>query len=356
MTNELPDPRAGLPAAPAPNGAPPGMTRTRRSFDIAKALAVLALLLVGLSFWFGWHQANELRRDLARRLADADQNHKQTLLMTQETRADLRAAGARIALLEQKLAESQSQQLALQAMYQDIAKVSDEANIAEIEQIVLIASQQLQLAGDVRAALAALQTVDARLQRANRPRFFVLRRAVTEDINKLRSLPYVDVVGVSVRLDGLQAAVDTLPLNASRSEQRNAVKPAGRSDDNVVERVGREIWGELKSLLRIQNMDKDALPVLPPEQEYFMRENLKLRFLSARIALLQRHQISYETDLKAAEAALERYFDGSARSTRQALAILRDLRRQRINVDPPDISATLNAVRALSDSETKTIP
>lgn len=356
MTDELPDPLAGLPAAPATNAALPAMTRPRRSFDIALAIAVLALLLVGLSFWFGWHQANELRRDLARRLSDADQHQKQTLLITQETRADLRAANAKIALLEQKLAESQSQQLALQAMYQDLAKVSDEANIAEIEQIVLIASQQLQLAGDVRAALAALQTVDTRLQRANRPRFFVLRRAVTQDINKLRSLPYVDVVGVSVRLDGLQAAIDTLPLNASRSEQRSETRPTGKGNDNVFARVGGEIWAELKSLLRIQNMDKDALPVLPPDQQYFMRENLKLRLLSARIALLQRHQTSYEADLKAAEAALERYFDTSARSTRQALATLRDLRRQRINIDPPDISATLNAVRALSVSETKTVP
>lgn len=355
MTNELPDPHTTLPATAVQNTAQ-SIQAPRRSFDIAMAIAVLALLLVGLVFWLGWQQANELRRELARRLAEADQGQKQALLITQETRADLRDASAKIALLEQKLAESQSQQLALQAMYQDLAKVSDETNIAEIEQIVLIASQQLQLAGDVRAALAALQTVDTRLQRANRPRFVVLRRAVTQDINKLRSLPYVDVVGVSVRLDGVQAAIDTLPLNASRSEEPSDAKPARTTNDNVLARVGSEIWAELKSLLRIQNTEKDALPVLPPEQQYFVRENLKLRLLSARIALLQRQQTSYEADLAAAEAALERYFNGSARSTRQALATLRGLRKQRINIDPPDISATLNAVRALSVSETKTTP
>lgn len=347
------------PVAVAPallEDAPATSIAPQRRLDVGLLLAILALVLLGLFFWMYWIQADEIRRDLGRRLAEADQTLKHTALIAQETRADLRVATAKLAVLEQKLAESQSQQLALQAMYQDVANVSDDASIAEIEQLLLMASQQLQLAGDVKAALAALQTVELRLQRLNRPRFVPLRRAVNQDIEKLRALPYVDVVGISVRLDSLLSQVDSLPLVASRGERLDEKKAVAAPTDNIFQRFGREMWGEIKSLLRIQNMEKNALPLLPPEQAYFMRENLKLRLLTARIALLQRQQSSYATDLQAAEYALERYFDTSARPARRALASLRELSRKRVNIDPPDISASLNAVRALSQLEAKSAP
>lgn len=338
------------------HAAAPNVAATQRRLDVGLLLAILALVLLGAFFWMYWIQSGEIRRDLGKRLAEFEQAQKQTALIAQETRADLREATAKLAVMEQKLAESQSQQVALQAMYQDIAKVSDDTSIAEIEQILLIASQQLQLAGDVKAALAALQTVESRLQRLNRPRFVPLRRAVNQDIEKLRSLPYVDVVGISVRIDTLLNEVDSLPLVTNRAEGAPTKKPAAAPADNIFRRVGNEMWSEIKSLLRIQNMEKNALPLLPPEQAYFMRENLKLRLLSARIALLQRQQSSYASDLQAAEYSLERYFDTSARPARSALASLRELRRTRVNIDPPDISASLNAVRALSQLETQSAP
>lgn len=337
--------------AAAPNVAP-----TQRRLDLGLLLAILALGLLSAFVWMYWIQSGEIRRDLGKRLAEFEQTQKQTTLIAQETRTDLREATAKLAVLEQKLAESQGQQMALQAMYQDIAKVSDDASVAEIEQLLLVASQQLQLAGDVKAALTALQTVELRLQRLNRPRFVPLRRAVNQDIEKLRALPYVDVIGISVRLDGLLSQVDSLPLAASRAERVEEKKVVAATNDSVFLRFGREMWAEIKSLLRIQNMEKDALPLLPPEQAYFVRENLKLRLLAARIALLQRQQASYAADLQAAEYALERYFDTSARSARLALASLRELSRKRVNIDPPDISASLNAVRALSQLDAKSAP
>lgn len=344
-------------AAPAVlEHAPASHHPPRRRLDVGLLLAILALILLALFFWMYWIQAGEIRRDLGKRLAESDQTLKQTALIAQETRADLRVATAKLAVVEQKLAESQSQQLALQAMYQDIAKVSDDASVAEVEQLLLMASQQLQLAGDVKAALTALQTLELRLQRLNRPRFVPLRRAVNQDIEKLRSLPYVDVIGISVQLDSLLSQVDGLPLVASRAERVEEKKAAAAPSDHVFERFSREMWGEIKSLLRIQNMEKDALPLLPPEQAYFLRENLKLRLLAARIALLQRQQTSYAADLQAAEYALERYFDTSARPARLAMANLRELRRKRVNIDPPDISASLNAVRALSQLDAKSAP
>ena len=123
-------------------------------------------------------------------------------------------------VLENKIAESQSQQLALEALYQELSRSRDEWTLAEIEQILTVASQQLQLAGNVQAALLALQTAEGRLARSDRPQFIPLRRVLNRDIERLRAAPNLDIAGMALRLDNLIADVDGLPLNS-----RNACKP-----------------------------------------------------------------------------------------------------------------------------------
>src|SRR6185369_14680145 len=124
----------------------------------------------------------------------------------------LRDAQAKIGALEQRLTESQSQQLALEALYQELSRNRDEWQLAEIEQVLAIARQQLQLSGNVRAALLALQLAESRLARADRPQFLPVRRALARDIERLRAVPGLDLSGISLKLDSLVAAVDSLPL------------------------------------------------------------------------------------------------------------------------------------------------
>src|SRR5207342_1659331 len=95
----------------------------------------------------------------------------------------------KVGVLDDKLAQSQNQQVALESLYQELSRNRDDWSLAEIEQIVLIASQQLQLAGDVRAALLALQTADSRLQRLDKPQLIPLRKVIAKDIERLKALP-----------------------------------------------------------------------------------------------------------------------------------------------------------------------
>ena len=95
-----------------------------------------------------------------------------------------------ITLLETRIAESQTQQAALEALYRDLAPSRDEIALSEIEQVLLVASQQLQLAGNVPSALTALQLADAKLQRLDRPQFVPLRRALARDMDQLKAVPY----------------------------------------------------------------------------------------------------------------------------------------------------------------------
>ena len=106
-----------------------------------------------------------------------------------------------------------------------------------------------------------------------------------------------------------------------------------------------EIWHDLRNLVRIERVDSSEPPLLAPDQTYFLRENLKLRLLSARLALLSRDQQEYKTDLEAASAWLKRYFDVSSPAVASSLSTLNELATSDIVIELPDVTASLNAVR-----------
>jgi uroporphyrin-III C-methyltransferase len=344
MNEVTPDETAsGAPAAPAPAVA----SRDRAWSFAALALAVIALLLLGWQ-WFDSHrQVDALRHEVAKKLSDADTLNKASRVIADQSREASTEAQVKLGVLESRVAESQSQQIALEALYQELSRNRDEWAFAEIEQSLLIASQQLQLAGNVKAALIALQNADARLQRMERPQLTPLRKALTRDIERLKALPHVDTVGASLRLDNVIAAVDTLPLAMEMRPPAPPVAGTRDAEPNAWQRFAREAWNELKQLVRVQNMDRPEVPLLAPSQAFFLRENLKLRLLGARLALLSRDQASYKADLKAARDWLTRYYDTREKSVGNALSALRNLHESDISIELPDIAATLDALRNL---------
>jgi len=332
-------------AQEAVNHTTPGAARKTwlDRLNIALILALLALLLLGWQ-WLDSRQRNaDLELTLSRRLGVFETRNKESEILARQAQEATREAQAKLDLLEQKLAESQSHQIALEEMYQEMSRNRDEWVLADIEQILLIASQQLQLAGNVKAALAALQTADNRLQRIDKPQFFTLRKAINKDIEQLQSLPQLDMAGLSLRLDSLVAEVDQLPLIPGRVGGEEKAAPRGLRPESFWQRLGSEAWQDFKQLVRIQNLKKPELPLLPPDQAYFLRENLKLRLLSARIALLQRNEASFKADIKAAEDWLTRYYDVRDKSVHVAIASLQQLEQSRLAIDLPDISASLGA-------------
>jgi uroporphyrin-3 C-methyltransferase len=314
------------------------------------AAALVALIALGVTVWQGHDTRQEmdaLRQELAKKLSDADAQAKAGKQFAEQLREATREAGAKIAALEAKLSESQSQQIALEALYQELSRNRDEWAYAEIEQTLLVASQQLQLAGNVKAALIALQAADSRLAAMNRPQLVALRKAINQDVTRLKALPFIDSVGISVRLDNIVNAVDKLPLAAEgRSMPEPAEdKPGTDSDVPAWRRYWAELLNDMRQLVRVQRMDRPDVPLLAPSQAFFLRENLKLRLLSSRLALLSRDQTSYKNDLKAARDWLTRYFDTRDKTVAAMMATLASLHGNDISIELPDISATLDALR-----------
>jgi len=320
-------------------------------------LALLTLFAVILAaglaalFWLDARQRiGGTQEELARRLRDIEGDVREARSTARQAQELVREAQAKIGQLESRLAESQSQQLALEALYQELSRNRDEWQLAEIEQVLAIGSQQLQLAGNIRAALLALQLAEARLARADRPQFVPIRRALARDIERVKALPAVDVAGMSARIDALVAAVDSLPLAFDERSEREPAAKSGPADAergfwSFWSRLGSEIRSELRSLVVVRQVNTPDPPLLPPTQAYFLRENLRLRLLNARLSLLMRDEAGYREDMRAAQAWVRRYFDTRSKQTADALAQLKALSSASLSFEMPSISESLEAVR-----------
>ncbi|HEV8645409.1 MAG TPA: uroporphyrinogen-III C-methyltransferase [Burkholderiales bacterium] len=317
-------------------------------------LAVMALLLAlaatALAGW-QWYDARKrfdvLQQDVARRLSEADALGRDTRSLAGQSRDELRDVVARLGQLEARLVETQNQRLALESLYRDLSGSRDEWVLAEVEQALLIANQQLQLAGNVKAALIALETADARLARMDRPQLTALRRVISQDIERLKAAPYVDVVGMALRLDNVMTAVDTLPLAMEERPHYPASDAAAPASGGFWANLWHETMQDLRRLVRIQDAEKPEAPLLSPEQAFFLRENLKLRLLGARLALLTRDETSFKADLGAASDWLQRFYDTGSKPVAAALSTVKQLAQSEVNIELPDISASLDAARNL---------
>ena len=313
----------------------------------ATMVLLLAMAAFALAAW-QWFESRRsfglLEREVAKRLGEVDAMSRDTRALAAQTRDTMGDVNARLGQLEARMFETQNQRLALESLYRDLSRSRDEWTLAEVEQVLLIANQQLQLAGNVKAALIALETADARLARMDRPQLTALRRMINQDMDRLKAAPYVDIVGMALRLDNVLSRVDTLSMVM---EQR-PVRPNPETDaagTGFWRRLWREGIQDLRDLIRIQRIEKPELPLLSPDQAFFLRENLKIRLLGARLSLLAHDQASFRADLKVASEWLAHYYDGGNKTVVDAQSTLKQLLQSDIGGPIPDISASLDAAR-----------
>jgi uroporphyrin-3 C-methyltransferase len=372
--NELPnnpDPtNAAVPVpAPAVPAVEPRVPDNTGLFQKPQNIAILVLaVLLAVQTWSSHSRFNKLREDVARTLQKDNASNAETAKLVRDTEETAKELQVKVGVLESRQSESQSQQAALEQMYQDVSKNRDEWALTEIEQVLSTASQQLQLAGNVQGALIALQNADRSLSRSDKPQFITIRRAIARDIDKLKALPSVDQAGIALRLDNAIGQIDALPLlsdekPAEPSAPGRVNVPAGAAArpgqpaptpeaEGLGQRVtatwrnwSHEMWDDIRQLIRVRTVDTPEALMLSPSEAYFVRENLKLRLLNARLALLSRNEGTFRDDVGSAQQQLGRYFDTKARSTQAAQMVLRQVQANNVTIEVPDLSESLNAVR-----------
>jgi uroporphyrin-3 C-methyltransferase len=315
-------------------------------------IATTVIIIIAL-FTLAWqwlntrHKFNEIEHSLSRKLDQYQAINQQSLALAKQAEERSSQANARTIVLEQKLAESRDQQEALQTLYTQLAESRESTAVAEVEQLLTIASQQLQLSGNVKSALLALQAAHKRLEPLDLPRAIQLRETLSLEIESLREIPQVDVISMSAQLTHLSELCGKLPLISERQPTLNAKtapeKPAAQPL-SALQKLIQPMWEDIKNLVTVERISKPEPPLLAVDQAFYLRENLKLRLLTARIALLQHDEASYKADLTTVKQWLNEYFDTKHPDTIKAFNLLKKLSSNNISIELPQLTDSFAAV------------
>ncbi|MBS0446686.1 MAG: uroporphyrinogen-III C-methyltransferase [Proteobacteria bacterium] len=371
-----------MPADPAA-AIPVRQRGAANAWGVALAFIVLVAGLVGVG-WLAWHAERRVQRveqELVQRQQESAEHATEARTLARQAEDTARETAAKVALLDARVAEVAVQRSQLEDLIQSLSRSRDENLLVDIDAALRVALQQTSITGSAEPLVAALKQSDDRLAHYDEPRLQGVRRAIARDLDRVKTASVADIGALSIKLDEATRMVDDLPLVASpeaRSKEparatpmpaaasrpasapASAAQAAASSPANAISRwweehvesawgdVGSRIWGEARSLVRVTRIEHPESMLIAPDQAYFLRENLKLRLLNARLALLSRQFDTAQADLQVARASLDRYFDRSAKRTMAATELIRQVASQARQVAVPRPDDTLAALAAAS--------
>jgi uroporphyrin-III C-methyltransferase len=340
---------------------------------VALAVAAIALALA----WESQRRVKLLERELVQRQEQSQRDAADARATARHAQDLAKDAAAKSALLEARVAEAAMQRSQVEELLQSVARSRDENVVADVEAAIRVALQQNAITGSGEPLVAALKQADERLARYNQPRLERVRRAVQRDLERTKAQGAVDISTLTARLDEAVRLVDDLPLlavAASVASSAQAPKAAARAASGVAvaargvasappaATAADESWRaraaawwhtgteqmsqELRSLVRVTRIDHPESALMAPEQQFFLRENLKLRLLNARLALFARQFDIAQADLRDAQSMLDRHFDRGAKRVAAAQEALRQVSAQARQGAAPRPDETLAALAA----------
>lgn len=254
---------------------------------------------------------------------------------------------AKLAVTESRLNEVSLQRTQLEELMQSLSRSRDENLVVDIEAAIRLAQQQAQLAGSVEPLLAALKSAEVRIGRAAQPRLTPLQRAIARDVARIKATAVADTPALLVKLDELVLLADDLPVANAVAVARANDSLKRKPEETVANwwvRLGLVLREEVRGLVRVSRIEEPDAALLSPEQSFFLRENLKLKLLNARLGLLSRQIDSARADLATAAVAMGRYFDASSRKTQTAITLLLQVQGQMRALELPRVDETLAAL------------
>lgn len=339
-------------------------------------LGTAVLVCVALA-WQSLSRQQSLEQELVRRQEASQAQATEARLAAKQSAELVRDTAAKVSLLEARLAEVALQRGQLEELIQSMSRSRDENVVGDIEAAIRVALQQTQITGSAEPLVATLKQADERLLRYKQPRMEGVRRAVARDLDRVKAVAVVDVSTLTIKLDEVVRMADELPLVSGddisiphRDERRG---DAAAKDRERAARLQREqaaaaadgklslwwwqasqqvsswtgiAWGEARTLLRVTRIDHPEAALVSPDQSFFLRENLKLRLLNARLALLSRQFDTAQSDLRDSQEMLNRYFDLRSRKVTSVAELLRQVAGQARQVSVPRPDDTLAALTA----------
>lgn len=329
----------------------------------AWVLALLALLGC-LSLWM---KLNSIEEQLAKQSANTTELAQEAKRLAKEASELSRDTAAHLSLTDNKLAEVALQRTQLEALMQTLTRSRDENTLDELESALHLAQQQAQMTGSLQPLLETLRVADLKLGKMASPRFVALTAAVKHDLNQLKSTALADTPNLLIEMDQVVHLLDVMPLvnevGFKREESLAAqgttlVTPSAPPSPSWVDTLAQSffknllqsLWAGFKGLVRVSEIDNPQAILLSPEQGFFIRENLKLKLLNARLALLSRQAEFARLDITAVNSQVKAYFDPKNKNTQIALGALEQVEKDLHQLDVPRLDQTLSALASAQAS------
>ena len=317
-------------------------------------VAVAALVSSGLL----WQKLSAIQEQLARQSADSGALAIEARTMARQAEELVRDTAARLSVAEARVGEVALQRGQLEELMQSLSRSRDENLVVDIDAGLRLAQQQAQLTGSLQPLVAALKSASQRIERAAQPRLAPVLRAMGHDLERLEHASVTDTAGLLVRIDDLVRQVDDLPLinqvaqaAVMRRQAESAPTPAAAASSasespwqSTLRRAWEGVRDETRGLVRVSRVDHPEAMLIAPDQAFFLRENLKLKLLNARLGLLARRMDSARADVAATINALNKYFDPASRRTQGAATALQQLQSHMKTAELPQLDDSFAAL------------
>jgi uncharacterized protein HemX len=336
----------------APLAPPPPATEAPAPFGgrWKWIVLVVALLLGGSLVASRLVQLQRALEQLTQQAQAQSVQHQRDLEQIRDFEDRIGATTRRTEQLEQELTVFAGRDLSGDA---ELRRLREQSVLAEVDELLTLASSQLQISHDPAAAAAALGTADARLARLPRAQFFGLREALARDIERLRKAPTLDLTGMAIRLDRLVQGVDSWHLLADPGRRLMPAPVRPKTDPVPAGRfswIGRELADTFHDLVRVRTVDAPEALLMPADQHQLMREHLRVRLLGARQSMLMRNEVLFRSDIADCQALIARYFDAGDPLVAAALVQLKGLAAAAIDVPAPSLEESQAALRSARPS------
>ncbi|MGR5134449.1 uroporphyrinogen-III C-methyltransferase [Vibrio alfacsensis] len=220
--------------------------------------------------------------------------------------------------------------------------------LAEADYLVKLAGRKLFLEHDVESATQLMESADQRIAALNDPSLVNLRKAMANDITELRTVPLIDRDGLVLRLTALQQQVSNLPLANALLPEAAAVEKKHVSEDiaNWQDNLMTSLKDFSENFITFRTRDGNVIPLLSPQQHFYLKENIKAKLETAIKAVYQEQGEIYITSLETAEEWTKAFFNQDDKSVKEFINTLNQLSKVDIQVEYP---AKLESQNQLSD-------
>ncbi|WP_322803321.1 uroporphyrinogen-III C-methyltransferase [Vibrio alfacsensis] len=220
--------------------------------------------------------------------------------------------------------------------------------LAEADYLVKLAGRKLFLEHDVESATQLMESADQRIAALNDPSLVRLRKAMANDITKLRTVPLIDRDGLVLRLTALQQQVDKLPLANALLPEAAAIEKKEVSEDiaNWQDNLMTSLKDFSENFITFRTRDGNVIPLLSPQQHFYLKENIKAKLETAIKAVYQEQSEIYTTSLETADKWAMAFFNQDDNSVKEFNKALGQLSKKDIDVEYP---SKLESQNQLSD-------